>query len=56
MLDRVIALAALATLIGFMLILVGFVTDIDLIVVVIIVGAMAAYDFYLTAFKRSNGD
>lgn len=56
MLDRVIALVALAVFIGFMLILVGFVTDVDLIVVVVVVSVMAAYDFFLTAFKRSNGD
>lgn len=56
MIDKVIAIVALATLIGFMLILVGFVPSVDLIVVVVIVSAMAGYDFFWMLFKRRNGN
>lgn len=54
--DKVIAIIALATLIGFMLILVGFVPSTDLIIVVIVVSVMAAVDFYLLLFKRRDGN
>lgn len=56
MIDKIIAIAALAMLVGFMLILVGFVPSADLIVVVVVVSVMAAYDFYLMLFKRRNGN
>lgn len=56
MLDKVIGIAAIAVLIGFMGILVGFVPDVDLVIVVVVVVAMAGYDFYLTIFKSSNGE
>ena len=55
MLDRIIGLAAIAILIGFMGILVGFVPSIDLVIVIAVVVAMAAYDFYLSLFKSRNG-
>ena len=44
--ERVIAIVALATLIGFMGIVLGFVTEPDLIVITVIVLVMAGYDFY----------
>lgn len=56
MLDRIIGLAALATLIGFMGILVGFVPDIDLVIVIAVVVAMASYDFYRSLFLKRNGN
>ena len=53
--DKVIGVAAIAVLVGFLGILVGFVTDIDLLIVVTVVTVMAAYDFYLMLFKSENG-
>jgi len=55
MLDKIIGLGAIALLIAFMAVLVVFVPDIDLILVIGIVCAMAAYDFYLTLFKSRSG-
>ena len=55
MLDKIIGLAAIALLIASMGVLVVFVPSIDLILVVGIVSAMAAYDFYRTLFKSKNG-
>jgi len=55
MLDRILGLAALAALIGFMGILVGFVPEIDLIIVIAVVVALAGYDFYWALFTRRNG-
>ena len=53
--DRLIGVVAIAVLAGFMGILIGFVPDFDLIVVTVVVVGMAAYDFFLTLFKSSNG-
>lgn len=50
MLDKTVGLAALAVLIGFMGILVAFVPDIDLVIVIAVVVALAAYDFYRSMF------
>lgn len=55
MIDRVIGIAAIAVLIGFMGILVGFVPDVDLVIIIAIVVAMAGYDFYWSLFKGRNG-
>lgn len=55
MIDKVIGLLALAVLVAFFGILVVFVPDVDLILVVGVVAAMAAYDFYLTLFKGKKG-
>ncbi|GAB4225358.1 MAG: hypothetical protein Tsb0032_31270 [Kiloniellaceae bacterium] len=55
MLDKVLGILAIAILMGFMGILIGFVPDVDLIIVAVVVVVMAAYDFYRTLFKRSNG-
>ncbi|MGD1880487.1 MAG: hypothetical protein ACFB13_23675 [Kiloniellaceae bacterium] len=56
MLDKIIGLAAIALLIAFAGILIVFVPSIDLILIVGVVSAMAAYDFYRTLFKRKNGN
>ena len=41
--------------IAFLGIIVYFVAEVDLAIVVIIVIAMAAFDFYRTAFRRNGG-
>jgi hypothetical protein len=56
MLDRMLGLLALASLIGFMLILMWFVPDIDLAIVIVVVALLAAYDFWVTLFKPKNGN
>ena len=56
MLDKIIGAAAIAALVGFMGILIGFVPHVDLTTVVVVVVLMAAYDFFLMLFKRrGNG-
>lgn len=55
MLDKILGVAAIAALVGFMGVLVIFVPDFDLILVTVVVTAMAAYDFYVTLFKSKNG-
>ena len=55
MLDKIIGLSAIVVLIAFMGILIGFVPDIDLVLVIAIVVAMAGYDFYISLFKKRNG-
>ena len=52
--ERLIAVLALACLLGFMAIVLGFVTEPDLIVITIIVLLMAGYDFYLQLFREKN--
>ncbi|GHD51369.1 hypothetical protein GCM10017083_25750 [Thalassobaculum fulvum] len=52
--DKVIGVAAIALLAGFMGILVGFVPDIDLVIVVAVVVAMAGYDFYRSLFAKQD--
>lgn len=55
MLDRIIGIAALAVLGGFVGILVGFVPDVDLMLVVTIPVILAGYDFYLSLFRARDG-
>lgn len=55
MLDKILGVAAIATLVGFMGVLVIFVPDFDLILVTVVVTAMAAYDFYINLFRSKNG-
>lgn len=55
MLDKIIGLAAIVFLIGFVGILIAFVPVPDLVIIVLIVVVMAAYDFYRSLFGRHNG-
>jgi len=55
MLDKVIGVVAIAFLMGFMGILIGFVPIPDLVVIIGIVVAMAAFDFYRALFLKRNG-
>jgi hypothetical protein len=56
MLDKILGVAAIIVLIGFMSVLIVFVPDVDLILVTLVVTGMAAYDFYTTLFKPTNGN
>ena len=53
--DRLLAVFSLTVFIAFLGIIVYFVAEVDLAIVVIIVIAMAAYDFYRTAFQQNSG-
>ena len=55
MIEKALAAASLACLVGFMAIIVWFVPDVDLIVVTVAVLAMAAYDFYRETFGKGGG-
>ena len=46
MTDKIMAFAALATMISFLAVVAVFVPDIDLILVIVAVSAMACYDFW----------
>ena len=54
MLDRVFAVLSLLALVGFMGIVTWFVNEPDLWIVVIVVLAMAAYDFWRTLTRRNG--
>lgn len=54
MTDKLLALAALLVLAGFLGILVLWVPSVDLIIVVVLVLALAIYDFVTTTF--ASGD
>lgn len=54
MLDKIVGIAAFAVLVGFMLILFGFVPDVDLAIVIVVVALLAGYDFYLMLFKKTG--
>ena len=54
MIDKIMAIASLATMIAFLLVVVFFVPDIDLIVVVILVSLMAIYDFWQSLRKNHH--
>lgn len=56
MIDRVLAALSLAALLAFIGVIVLYVPDADLVIVSAAVLALAAYDFYVTAFRnRRNG-
>lgn len=54
MMDKFLGFAAMAMLIGFMGIIVGFVPSVDLIIVTVVVVALAGYDFYYMLFKKNG--
>ena len=55
MLDRIIGIAAIATLAAYVGILIGFVPEADLTTVLVVVVIMAAYDFYRALFRGGDG-
>lgn len=44
--DKIMAIVALATMIGFLAVVAVFVPDIDLILVIVLVSLLATYDFW----------
>jgi hypothetical protein len=54
MLDKFLGFAAMATLVGFMGILVSFVTSLDLIIITVIVVVLAGSDFYYMLFRKNR--
>lgn len=50
--DRILAALSLALLLAFLGVLVGFVPELDLAAVVVVVGLMAGYDFYLSLRRK----
>jgi membrane protein implicated in regulation of membrane protease activity len=56
MADKIMAVLGLATLIAFLGVVVVFVPDLDLIVVVLVVSALAIYDFWRSFRDRRNND
>jgi hypothetical protein len=54
MVDRFIGIAAFAVLLAFMAVLFGFIPEFDLAILIVVVGALAGYDFYLMLFKRQR--
>lgn len=56
MIDKFVALLALATFAIFVATVPIFVPDIDLIIVVVFAVLLAAYDFWRELFRPKNGD
>ncbi len=54
MMDKIFAAVSLIMLFGFVGVVIGFVAEVDLAIVVIIVLLMASYDFWKTLW-RGNG-
>lgn len=54
MLDWLIGIAAFVVLVAFMLVVFVFIPDFDLGLLVVVVSALAGYDFYLMLFKRQG--
>ena len=56
MADKIMAVLGLATMIAFLGVVVVFVPDLDLFVVVLVVSALAIYDFWRSFRDRRNND
>lgn len=54
--DKIMAVLALATLIAFLGVVAWFVPEIDLILVIAFVSALAIYDFWKSLSGRKKGD
>ena len=52
MIDKVLAIAAILTLVAFVGVVVWFVPEPDLMIISVIVLVMAAFDFYLLKFRK----
>lgn len=55
MMDKIFAAISLIMLFAFVGVVIGFVAEVDLAIVVIVVLLMATYDFWKT-LKRGNGN
>lgn len=56
MMDKIMAVLALATVIAFLGVVVVFVPEVDLMVVVVLVSALAIYDFWRSLRQQKNND
>jgi hypothetical protein len=56
MVDRILSVLALAGFAAFLFILAWWVREIDLAIVIVVGVAMAAYDLWRLAFRRSDND
>ncbi|MEZ5931358.1 MAG: hypothetical protein R3F54_05315 [Alphaproteobacteria bacterium] len=56
MLDKILALISIASFIGFISILIYYVTEPDLTIICIIVLVMAAFDFFLLTRNKPKTD
>jgi hypothetical protein len=54
MLDRFSGIAAFAVMVAFMMVLFVFIPDFDLGLLIVVVGGLAGYDFYIMLFKRQG--
>jgi len=54
MFDRFIGIAAFAVMVAFMMVLFVFIPDFDLGLLIVVVGVLAGYDFYVMLFKRQG--
>jgi len=54
MVDKFVGVAAFVVLVAFMAVLFGFIPDFDLGLLIVVVGALAGYDFYVMLFKRQR--
>jgi len=54
MTDKIMAIVALLTMIGFLVVVAAFVPEPDLILVIALVSAMAIYDFWLSFRSKRN--
>lgn len=54
MTDKIMAIAALLTMIGFLAVVAFFVPEPDLILVIALVSAMACYDFWQSFRSKRN--
>lgn len=54
MVDKFVGIAAFAVLLAFMIVLYVFIPDFDLGLLIVVVGALAGYDFYVMLFKRQG--
>ena len=56
MLDKILVFIAMAALIAFLGVVIGFVAEPDLVIVTTLMIALASHDFWISVFKRKNGD
>jgi len=54
MLDKILVFIAMAALIAFLGVVIGFVAEPDLVIVTTLIIALASHDFWISVFKRKN--